>query len=46
MSIFRMSSREKALARIAPITEKSGTDRRMRVAVLRWRAQMTGPLSR
>ncbi len=32
-----MSSREKALARIAPITEKSGTDRRMRVAVLRAR---------
>ena len=32
-----MSSREKALARIAPITEKPGTDRRMRVAVLRAR---------
>nr|MBA3273384.1 hypothetical protein [Chthoniobacterales bacterium] len=37
MSIFRMSKREKALARIAPITQKSSTDRRMRVAVLRGR---------
>ena len=36
-----MSRREKALARIAPITEKSGTDRRMRVAVLR--ARRSGP---
>jgi hypothetical protein len=35
MSIFRMSKREKILARCAPITEKPGTDRRMRVAVLR-----------
>ena len=35
MSIFRMSKREKVLARFAPITEKPGTDRRMRVAVLR-----------
>lgn len=32
-----MSSREKALARIAPITENPGTDRRMRVAMLRAR---------
>ena len=30
-----MSRREKALARIAPITEKPGTDRRTRIAVLR-----------
>ena len=35
MSIFRMSRREKALARIAPISEKPGTDRRTRIAVLR-----------
>ncbi len=37
MSIFRMSAREKALVRIAPITVKAGTDRRMRVALLRAR---------
>jgi hypothetical protein len=37
MSIFRMSKREKALARCAPITDKPGTDRWMRVAVLRAR---------
>jgi hypothetical protein len=37
MSVFRMSSREKALARLAHITEKPGTDRRMRVAILRAR---------
>ncbi|HEX8280534.1 MAG TPA: hypothetical protein VF551_04095, partial [Chthoniobacterales bacterium] len=37
MSLFRMSRREKMLARFAPITEKSGTDRRMRIAVLRAR---------
>ena len=37
MSVFRMSRREKALARIAPITDKPGTDRRMRVAILRAR---------
>lgn len=37
MSIFRLSRREKALALFAPITEKRGTDRRMRVAVLRAR---------
>ncbi|MBA2744402.1 MAG: hypothetical protein H0U43_08890 [Chthoniobacterales bacterium] len=41
MSIFRMSSREKALVRIAPITEKPGTDRRMRVALLRARRSAT-----
>ena len=35
MSIFHMSRRERALARIAPITEKPGTDRRTRIAVLR-----------
>jgi hypothetical protein len=35
MSIFRLSRREKALIACAPITEKPGTDRRMRVAVLR-----------
>ena len=35
MSVFRMSKREKVLARFAPITDKPGTDRRMRVAVLR-----------
>ena len=32
-----MSRRERALARMAPITEKPGTDRRMRIAVLRAR---------
>jgi len=37
MSIFRISKREKVLAHCAPITEKSGTDRRMRIAVLRAR---------
>lgn len=37
MSIFRISRREKMLAHFAPITEKPGTDRRMRVAVLRAR---------
>jgi len=36
-----MSQREKALLRIAPITEKTGTDRRMRIAVLR--AKRKGP---
>ena len=35
MSVFRLSSREKALTRIAPITEKAHTDRRMRIAILR-----------
>lgn len=35
MSVFRLSRREKALTRIAPITEKPHTDRRMRVAILR-----------
>jgi hypothetical protein len=35
MSVFRMSKREKVLARFAPISDKPGTDRRMRVAVLR-----------
>jgi hypothetical protein len=37
MSIFRMSRRERVLARFAPISEKSGIDRRMRIAVLRAR---------
>ena len=37
MSIFRLSRREKALVRWAPITEKAGIDRKMRVAVLRVR---------
>jgi len=37
MSIFRLSRREKALVRWAPITEKPGIDRKMRVAVLRAR---------
>ncbi|MDQ6862173.1 MAG: hypothetical protein M3032_13595 [Verrucomicrobiota bacterium] len=37
MSIFRMSRRERVLSRFAPITEKSGIDRRMRIAVLRAR---------
>ncbi len=41
MSIFRISSREKTLVRIAPITEKPGTDRRMRVALLRARRNAT-----
>lgn len=44
MSIFRISRREKALARFAPITEKPGTDRRMRVAVLR--ARRSGAMSK
>lgn len=35
MSVFRLSRREKALTRIAPITEKPHTDRRMRIAILR-----------
>ena len=35
MSVFRLSRREKALTRIAPITEKPNTDRRMRIAILR-----------
>ncbi|CAN5568002.1 hypothetical protein BH20VER1_BH20VER1_17640 [soil metagenome] len=35
--MFRLSRREKVLIRIAPITERSDTDRRMRVAVLRAR---------
>ena len=39
--MFRLSAREIALARIAPITEKPGTDRRMRIAVLR--ARRKGP---
>jgi hypothetical protein len=37
MSVFHMSKREKILARCAPITDKPGTDRRTRVAVLRAR---------
>ena len=37
MSIFRLSRRERALVRWAPITERPGTDRKMRVAVLRAR---------
>lgn len=41
MSVFRISRREMALARVAPITEKPGTDRRMRIAVLR--AKRKGP---
>jgi hypothetical protein len=41
MSIFRISRREKALVRCAPITEKPGIDRRMRVAVLRARRSKT-----
>ena len=43
MSVFRMSKREKLLARFAPITDKPGTDRRMRVAVLR--AQRSGKVA-
>ena len=53
MSLFRMSRREKALASMAPITEKPGTDRRMRVAVLRelaprapWHANRGGTKTR
>ncbi|MGI9089344.1 MAG: hypothetical protein ACR2HH_16650 [Chthoniobacterales bacterium] len=41
MSIFRISRREKTLVRCAPISEKSGIDRRMRVAVLRARRSST-----
>lgn len=37
MSLFRISRRERVLSRFAPITEKSGIDRRMRIAVLRAR---------
>ena len=35
MSFFSNSQRDKVLTLIAPITEKAGTDRRMRAAVLR-----------
>ena len=35
MSLFRISRRAQVLTRFAPITEKSGIDRRMRVAVQR-----------
>jgi hypothetical protein len=41
MSPFRSSSRESVLTRLAPISEKAGTDRRMRSAVLR--AKRKGP---
>lgn len=41
MSLFRISRRERMLARCAPITDKPGTDRRMRVAVLRARRSKT-----
>ncbi|MEP6811152.1 MAG: hypothetical protein ABI992_12980 [Chthoniobacterales bacterium] len=41
MSLFATSKRETALARIAPITEKAGTDRRMRAAILH--AKRKGP---
>ncbi len=37
MSLFRISRREKALLQFAPITDKSGTERAMRVAILRAR---------
>ncbi len=39
--MFHLSRRERALVRIAPITEKSDVDRRMRVAVLRARRHRT-----
>ncbi len=35
MSLFRLSRRERTLACIAPISDKTGTDHKMRVAVLR-----------
>lgn len=41
MSLFRISRREKMLTGFAPITDKPGTDRRMRVAVLRARRSRT-----
>ncbi len=41
MSLFGNSKREEMLARIAPITEKAGTERRMRAAVLQ--AKKKGP---
>ena len=41
MSMFRTSGSEKVLTCIAPITDKAGTDRRMRAAVLR--AKRKGP---
>ncbi len=41
MSLFTNSRREELLRRVAPITEKTGTDRRMRSAVLR--AKGKGP---
>lgn len=37
MSLFRISRRERHLARFAPISDKSGIGRRMRIAVLRAR---------
>lgn len=41
MSVFRNPRRDKVLTLIAPITEKTGTDRRVRAAVLR--AKRKGP---
>lgn len=43
MSLFRMSRRELMLVRIAPISDKTGTDHRMRVAIMR--AKRKGPLA-
>ena len=43
MSLFRLSRRDRVLARIAPITDKPGTDWRMRKAVLR--AKGKGPFA-
>jgi hypothetical protein len=43
MSLFSLSRREQVLARIAPITDKPGTDWRMRKAVLR--AKGKGPFA-
>ena len=43
MSVFRLSKRERTLARIAPISEGASTDRRMRVAVLRARRKTGMP---
>jgi len=43
MSVFHMSKREKILARFAPISDKPGIDRRMRIAMLR--ARRSGKLA-
>ncbi|HMJ04936.1 MAG TPA: hypothetical protein VK474_01645 [Chthoniobacterales bacterium] len=45
MNLFGLSPREQVLARIAPITDKTGTDRRMRAAVLHARRKGPGAVA-